>query len=329
MAATEQVAADSARAEQPQVIPGSLSPVEVATRYLENQQQQESPAKQAEEEQPQEESSDPDVGQEAQSEEETVPEGSVAIDPDAKVFDVDGQKVSLNDLKSERMMHADYTRKTQEIAQQRAAIPQEVRKQVEAVVQNYAKNLNVISRAVNEIYAKELTGVDWNTLAEQNPAEWARLTQRAQQVQTVLGAAQEELAKVEQQRSFVEQQERQAQIQESVEMLPKVIPGWNDSMYQQTMFDGAKNFGLKAEDIAAVTDWKILKVLHAANQYMKLQDTKSIAQKKVVVAPKMLKPGASQPARTPSDEIAKLKTRATNSGSKADAVALVARLLRK
>lgn len=320
MSAVEQVAAESAHADQPQDTPGSLTPVEVVERYLTQQEQPEQ--EQQAEDQPEGESEEPVAEEEA----EPVAEDAVAIDPEAKVFEVNGKKVSLNELTSGHMMHEDYTRKTQELAQQRASLPQEVRKQVEGVSQEYSKNLQVIQRAVQEIYAKEITGVNWNALAEENPAEFVRLSARAQQVNTVLGAAQEELARVEQQRSQAEQQARQAQIQESLEMLPKVIPGWSDSMYQETMSQGSKNFGLDQKDIAAVTDWKILKVLHMANQYMKLQDSKSIVQKKVVTAPKMLKPGTAQPARTASDDIAKLKAKARSSGSKDDAIALISRL---
>jgi hypothetical protein len=91
---------------------------------------------------------------------------------------------------------------------------------------------------------------------------------------------------------------------------------------------GVKLYGLDPKEVSDVVDWQIIHALHDAVQYRKLQDTKALTQKKVVNVPKMLKPGAAQPAKSASDDISKLKARAKNTGSKEDAVALVTRLMK-
>jgi hypothetical protein len=49
-----------------------------------------------------------------------IPEDeSIALDPE-HVYEIDGEKVTGRDLLNQRMMHADYTRKTQEIAEVRS-----------------------------------------------------------------------------------------------------------------------------------------------------------------------------------------------------------------
>lgn len=300
------------------------TPVEIAQRYL---NEQANPTQKASEDAPAEE-----TVEESAADADTPEEEGIAVDPDAKVFEIEGQHYSLNELsqaqKSVKEMQADYTRKTTELARQREQLPLEVHKQVQQTTQAYTENLKVLQRAVSEIYSKELASVNWNTLAEENPAEFVKLSARANQMNTILTATKEELERTSQEQAQAQAAARQAAVQTSLEMLPKVIPGWDEKVYQEVLQQGVKFYGLDPKEISQVVDWQIIHALHDAVQYRKLQDTKGIAQKKVVNAPKMLKPGSAQPAKSNSDEISKLKARAKNSGSKEDAVALVARLMK-
>jgi hypothetical protein len=315
---------------QSQGTPETLSPVETIERYLKQQSgEQQVPEEQQTEGEQDAEAEESDAEQSDTESAEDEAKRSVDIDPDAKVFEIEGEKLSLNDLKSQRMMQADYSKKTAELARQREQLPQEVQKQVQPVVEQYANNMRIMQRAVWDLANKEIANVDWNTLAEENPAEFVRMSAKAQQVNNVLAAAQEELSNAQQAEAELQAKQRRQEIQESLQQLPKVIPGWDDGTYRQVINEGAKLYGFDPETIAAVTDWKVIAALHDAVKYKQLQDNKTLAQKKVVSVPKMLKPGAAQPAPNQGEgEIKQLKTKARQSGSKEDAVALVQRLMR-
>lgn len=322
-ATSGQPAAEPATGE-PQGTQEALSPTETIEKYLRQQS-----GEQEEQQEPQEGESESEAEQpeEDSVEEDAAP--SVEIDPDAKVFDIEGEKLSLNELKSQRMMQADYSKKTAELARQREQLPLEVEKQVKPVVEQYANNMRIMQRAVMELANKEIANVDWNSLAEENPAEFVRMSAKAQQINTVLAAAQEELANAQKAEGEQQARQRRTEIQESLEKLPKVIPGWSDTVYRQVISEGAKLYGFDAETIAAVTDWKVIAALHDAVKYKQLQDTKSLAQKKVVNVPKMLKPGAAQAVSNSGDgDIRNMKAKAAKTGSKEDAIALVQRLMR-
>jgi len=273
--------------------------------------------------------------EEAPSQEATPePESTIELDPDAKLFEVEETreggskekvKYSLSELKAQRMMQADYQRKTAEVARERETAREQIRLQNEALTNQFQERLQTYEAAVWQALAPEVQGVNLDKLAQENPAEWAAKMQRIQSLQTTLQAIEMEKGKLSESKKLELQQTQQQQIQASREALQRDIPGWNDEVYRTTLKAGMDHYGYSAPELNAVTDARAIKVLHDAMKWRSLQ-AKPPADKKVVTVPKVVKPGSAEKPDQNREELSKAKAQLKKSGRQDDALA-VARFL--
>lgn len=271
----------------------------------------------------------------AETEEESV-QDTLTIDPDSPLVEItikteggadETRLWSLNEMKAGVMMHKDYQRKTAELAKARDQLAQEVQQMVEPERQAYLQNLQNMQAAVQTLVMPELQNVDWEKLAVENPAQYVQLSAKYQKAQQALQYAQHQQQQ-EMTRQF------QAQAQHSRQMLSDPIagiPGWNDGLYTSLINEASKQYGFSPQEVAQVVDYRMIKVLHDAFQYQKVKSAKPAVEKKVMVAPKVLKPGAQADS---SDAHAKtekdLHQRLRKTGDVKDAAALyMARQARK
>lgn len=262
---------------------------------------------------------------------ETPPEeSSIELDPDAKLFEVEETreggvkekvKYSLSELKAQRMMQADYQRKTAELAREREAAREQVKQQVEPVVKQYQDRLQTFENALWQAMAPELQNVDMDRLAQENPAEWARKMQIATKFQTTLQAIEFEKSKLAEVQKQQLQEAQMQQIQKAREVLQTEIPGWSDEVYRSVLKTGL-DYGYSAPEVNAVTDPRAIKVLHDAMKYRQLQAAKPQVEKKVVSVPKVVKPGSTEKVDPNREELQKAKAQLKKTGRTEDAVAL-------
>jgi len=309
--------------EQPSnedTVAAALSDYLDKTEFGEDEKKEEEPKAEADEE-PSEESHP----------EEKKEEPAIEIDPEVPLFDltvkdVGGtdvqKKVSLKELQSGYMMQADYQRKTAEIAKQRAELANEIKAKTEPVVQNYEKQLQVLSTVVSQIAAPELQNVNWLELAKSDPAKFVEMKARADQVNSVLQGITAEQQKLMNQRAQEAQQARDRAAQEAVEVLRRDIPGWNQDKYQSILKGSIEKYGFKPEEVTQVVDPRLVKVLNDALAYQELKSGKPLAEKKVIAKPKVVRPGSPD---KDSDQIADRKkealTKLRKSGDVEDAAA--------
>lgn len=275
----------------------------------------------------------PAEGQTAEG--EPLAEGEpVELPPTVRVTikDEDGkdveQELPVNELASGYMRHADYTRKTQALAKERAQIPQklaETERVVSERTQQFGQALQNLEAFVMYAAAPELQGVNWNQLAVENPTEHVRLTQRANTVNATL----QQIRNHQQQIAKQAEEARTRSLQEAAlsakETLNREIPGgWNDDLYTKLQKGAVNHYGFLPEEIGNVVDARIIMAIHDAVKYRELQSGKPIAQQKVAKAPLAVRPGAV-PSRTDQRQSAVEKARETarKSGSVDDAMALM------
>ena len=225
---------------------------------------------------------------------------TVELDPDAPLLDItvkledgreDTRKWSLNEMKKGVMLQADYTRKTKELAREREAVPQQAQQQVSQVAQAYEQRLQVINSAVARMAQDEIGTVDWNKLSREDPAEFVRLSARANQLNQIFTAAQTEIAALQQQQQLVAQQDQAKRVNESLEVLSRDIPNWSNEHYATLLKAGREAYGFTHEEIASVTDARMIKVLNDAYQYQALKAARPAVEKRLASVPKVLKPG--------------------------------------
>lgn len=250
---------------------------------------------------------------------------SIEIDPDAPVFEIqvagEAKKLSLTELQ------ASYTEreqlKVQNVDLQRAAagVDQKVREAITPITQQYRQNVEILQKAVWNLASKELANVDFARLAQEDPAEAVRLSAKAQEIQTVLQAAQEEITRVEQEEQQAQARQRQEQISKSVEVLKRDIAGWGPELYSTVLKAGVEMFGFTPDEVESTVDARHIKVLHDAWKYRQLQAAKPNITKRVVNVPKMLKPGNTE--EKSNGKAQAIQARFRKSGSVDDFAALL------
>lgn len=271
--------------------------------------------------------------EEAPPQEEAAEPEEQAIDPDAPFIPlktkVEGggdqeETLSINQLKAGYMMQKDYHRKTQELAKARDTLTKEVEQGISSARQEYLEGLRVAEQALISLIVPELQGVDMEKLAYENPSQAVLLQARA-------GKLHQSVQWIRQQRAQAEQQAAKTLSEQMERALADPIsgvPGWGAAMKEQLASD-AKAYGFTPEEVSAVVDPRMFRVLHDAAQFQKAKSAKPKEQ--VRPTPKVLKPGVQQGSRElQAKNEEKLMANFKKSGSIDDGAALLlARMNRK
>ena len=284
------------------------------------------------EEQPQE-AEQPQAEEQADSESKTeIPLEQVeSIELEVTTKGDDGkdvlEKLPVKELKLGYMRQKDYQRKTAEVARQREEVAEKTRQAIEGERTQAMQTIQQLQALVVETVAPELNGTDLNKLATDDPFEYVKRRNRLDQITQTLSriqAAQQELTT--KQKADAEAKHKEA-IAKARETLQADIPGWNDTLYQQLMKAG-EDFGYKADEVAQWMDPRAIKLLHAAAKARQAVPAKPSPDKKVVVAPKTVKPGASVQQSQAQQSQARAMKQLQQSGRIEDAAAIIASRMR-
>jgi len=205
-------------------------------------------------------------------------------------------EVPLDELLKGYSRTADYTRKTQEIAETRKAVEAERAKIEEAnkLRDVYAQRLSVIEQMLNQD-----SGEDLATLKETDPIGYA--TRVAEQVEREkqLAAVRAEQQRISQQQQAEHGERLKAHLAQEAQKLADAIPEIADPVkgaaVKADIRKYAQGLGFSDQELAQAYDSRAITALYKAMQYDKLVSSKGEATKKVSQAPRMLKPGTSTP----------------------------------
>lgn len=239
---------------------------------------------------------------------------------------VDGEEVEvpLDELLKGYSRTADYTRKTQAIAQARKETEAELA-QAREERERYAATLQVLSQQLQAMQPPE---IDWDRLYQENPTEWVRQRElaRTRQEQMMWVQSQQQAL---QQRQQVEEQEQQARTLESErEKLLDALPDWRDS--DKARAEKAKiveyatgKLGFSAEEISDIYDARAVVALRKAWLFDELMSKRDKMRPTIQQKAKPMKGGTagspqSTKVRTSRDALSRL----AKSGSAKDAAAV-------
>jgi hypothetical protein len=215
--------------------------------------------------------------------------------PDIYTVKVDGEEyeVTQDELLNGYQRQQAYTKRSQELAEQRKAFEAEAQ-QVAQMRDAYAQQLEQLSEQLQQVNDQE---PDWNELAKQYSAE-ELFVYKAQ-----LDKQKEQARQVEAEKQAIAQQqaqEQQAQMQQHLakqreEMLDR-IPQWRDedvrtSEREQVIKYAQQSVGFSPQEVANASDARAIELLYKAWQWDNLQSKKPAAKKKASKAPKMAKAG--------------------------------------
>jgi hypothetical protein len=269
---------------------------------------------------------DDDDEEEDEEEEEEEAEEEDDEEPETFTVKVEGQdeEVTLDELLQGYSRTADYTRKTQQLAEERAALSQaadEIAQEREV----YGQRLEMLGEALAQSMPQE---PNWSELKAKNPEKYAQVWAEWQQQQGKLKALAEERTRVAQQNAEHVQQKLAEHVMGERDKLIKAVPGWdNDATRkeeQDALIEYAKSeFGFTNEDLGSVTDHRLMLMLRKAMLHDQLQEKKKSVKVKKQKKVKRLKPGTPQPRTAKKRRLKEKRKRAVESGKVDDAAAAI------
>ena len=284
----------------------------------------------------------PDEYSEEQSEEYEDGEleaGDEADEQDDASFDllsatveVDGEEITVEELKRGNLRQRDYTRKTQELAETRRQMETQAQ-EIERERAQYAQMLPALQQRIEQSVEQE---PDWDTLYEADPAMAAK-AERQWRKQNEERNAQLQAVQAEQQRleqlRYQQQQQFEAQyVEQQREILPEVIPEWRDSKVAAKEASAIRDFligeGFSEQDISGLTNATLVKLARKAMLYDRGQTrAKTAKQKPKQQASKTLKSGSRATQPRPKGQQQQALQRVRQSGRVQDAAAAIKSLL--
>lgn len=201
---------------------------------------------------------------------------------DTEEVEHEGKKYRVaKELKQALMFQADYTRKTQAVAEERRAV-EAMRTQYAQASQDHLQGLAQLVAIDQQI--NDYASVDWNTLNQQDPIQAAQLWNQYQQLKEGRQMTAAQLQQREQQRQFEAQHVSAKQLEEARQVLERDIKGWSPEMAQQISSHAAKEYGFQPQELSGVMDPRHVKVLHDAWVGRQLMAKQAVKPKPEVTA---------------------------------------------
>jgi hypothetical protein len=247
-----------------------------------------------------EESEEPEGDDEEPTEDEEVEEDEDSQEqPKSLKLKINGEELDkpLDEVIALAQQGLDYTKKTQEVAEQRKAL-EEYAQTVKVQEEVFMQQVQLQQALIGDV--AQLTAVDkqlaafndvnWQELSDNDFVEAQKLFFTYNQLQQQRGQLATELEAKAQQIQQTQAAKMQEKIAQGKEILAKEIPNWSRETTQELMTFG-KEYGFSDDELGTIIDPRHVKVLHDAMQWRKLQKN-SVAKNKVSQAKPVVKPGA-------------------------------------
>ena len=252
-------------------------------------------------------------------------------EPRTYTVKIDGKdtEVTEDELLSGYSRQADYTRKSQVLAEQRKKMDEELaatqqeRQQYQSQLEQF--NLQADSKL------EEFKSVDWTKLKEEDPMEYALKRDQYRELQENKRLVAEEQQNLAQKQQAEMQTKWNEELAKQQEVMAQRLPEWNDPEKGPKLKQSIKSFALKKgfteQEVDSLIDARSVDVLHKAMMYETLLEAK-ISQKKAKVVPKVQKPGTpSTKSEVNSEKVKQTRARLKRSGRVDDAALAIKSLM--
>ena len=242
---------------------------------------------------------------------------------------VDGQdiEVTQEELINGYSRQQDYTRKTQELSQQRKTIEQQ---QAEL-----AQRDAIYSQLLPKLEAQlkgELAGEpDWNKLYEDDPVGYVREKQLWDEKKEKLQATQAEQQRLQQEAAQKQQEQIAQMVQEGQQKLLELIPEWQDPEVATKDKLAIREYGINVlgytpQEMDAVYDYRAL--LGLRNAWLQSKTVKAVKKKPTEKAKaRVARPGTTNRPKSVAP-VKKAKQRLAKTGKPSDAAKVFEQLLK-
>jgi hypothetical protein len=253
-------------------------------------------------------------------------------EPKSYTVKIDGEDVKVNEeeLLAGYSRTADYTRKSQVLAEQRKKVDDELTA-TQQERQRLQSQLEQLSKA-NESEIDKLKNTDWERLKLTNQTEYLLKKDRYDDLLAQQKAIDEQTQKVEQEKADEFRKKWNESLEENKKLIVKKIPKYFDPDEGMKLQNNIREFGisegLSNEELDAMIDARAVNILYKAMLYDQLQKTK-ISSKKSKVVPKVQRPGTpSTRAEVSTEKVKAHRQRLKKSGRVDDAAALIKSMMK-
>tara|TARA_R100001015_G_C4634760_1_gene202005 strand:- start:1332 stop:2405 length:1074 start_codon:yes stop_codon:yes gene_type:complete len=280
----------------------------------------------SEEEALEDEESEESFEEEAEDESEETTLYTVTVDGEE-------QEVSEEELVKGYSRQADYTRKTQQLAEHRKQIDQVVQSYKDEIAQTQQARdqyVNAVAQAIETNYShlQQFQNIDWERLKVEDREEYLTKRDEYRQAQDHIQSLQQAQSKAQQEAQAESEKEHQRLIQEEHQRMVKVIPDWADTGKRQAMAKAVSEFALSVgytqEELNQLVDHRSIIVLMQAKAYADMQKKQTtVRSKKVKNKPKVVRSKAKAD-KADNDKVKRTKQmkRLKQTGKPEDAASL-------
>lgn len=236
---------------------------------------------------------------------------------------VNGEEIEkpLDEVVALAQQGLDYTKKTQEVAEQRKEL-ESLQAQFNETTKQYQEQQqlnNLLIEDVAKITAldqqlAQYQNVDWQQLSDSDFVEAQKLFFQYNQLQKERTDAVSQF-ETKRQTALTKQQQMIAdQVAKGKEQLAKEIPNWSPETTQAIISVG-KEYGFTDNELNGIIDPRHVRVLHDAMQWRKLKNKNSVTKKKVASAKPVVKPGSKDPKKAVNSNTKKIREQLRRTGS--------------
>jgi len=270
-----------------------------------------------------------EVEEDAEELQEDQVEEEESEQPQLYTIKVDGEdtEVTLEELQNGYSRQRDYTRKTQELAEQRKAIEA----QQQEVSQKDAIYSQLLPRMEATLKGELENEPDWNTLYEADPIAYVREKDVWNEKKQKLQAVQAEAQRVQQESQVEQQKKLQQFVEYGNKQLLDQIPEWQDnevaSKEKMSIRDyGVNVLGYTPQEMDSVYDYRVLLGLRNAWLQHKTQQATKVKPTEKKAAARTARPGTSNVPKS-TTPVKKAKQRLAKTGKVQDAAKLFEQLI--
>jgi len=270
-----------------------------------------------------------EVEEDAEELQEDQVEEEESEQPQLYTIKVDGEdtEVTLEELQNGYSRQRDYTRKTQELAEQRKAIEA----QQQEVSQKDAIYSQLLPRMEATLKGELENEPDWNTLYEADPIAYVREKDVWNEKKQKLQAVQAEAQRVQQESQVEQQKKLQQFVEYGNKQLLDQIPEWQDnevaSKEKMSIRDyGVNVLGYTPQEMDSVYDYRVLLGLRNAWLQHKTQQATKVKPTEKKAAARTARPGTSNVPKS-TTPVKKARQRLAKTGKVQDAAKLFEQII--
>ena len=229
------------------------------------------------------------------------------------------QEVDEKELVAGYQRHADYSRKTAELARREEQAVEIVRAKVSEAQNHYVQQAQMAQALVARL-AGLRSPEEMLELSRQDPAAYVAEQARQQQVHSMIAGLQNQW----QQEQFRAQQDQQAALQQSFARCWGVLgqKGIDKPKLQHIFETVSKDYGISQDRFATLNDPAVVMVMKDAVAYRELQKKKSEVTQKAAAAPRL--PQKSPVPRADTQDKKRVERLRSGRGSRDDLAAFIA-----